>query len=127
MACLDLCFTHSLHVMLTFQSRNGMFVCLSADGTSQVGHLFVYRQTGTVKVVCLFVGRRDQSGYLIVCWQTGQVRLFDCLFVYRQTGPVRLFVPYKRRKKELEQAPTPEKKDSPPTKNITLTPGTTCE
>ncbi|XP_031420596.1 deformed epidermal autoregulatory factor 1 homolog isoform X2 [Clupea harengus] len=41
------------------------------------------------------------------------------------TGPVRLFVPYKRRKKELEQAPTPEKKDSPPTKNITLTPGTT--
>ncbi|XP_062404060.1 deformed epidermal autoregulatory factor 1 homolog isoform X2 [Sardina pilchardus] len=42
------------------------------------------------------------------------------------TGPVRLFVPYKRRKKEPEQAPpTPEKKDSPPTKNITLTPGTT--
>eukprot|EP00062_Callorhinchus_milii_P023000 gi/632981385/ref/XP_007907561.1/ PREDICTED: deformed epidermal autoregulatory factor 1 homolog isoform X5 [Callorhinchus milii] len=42
------------------------------------------------------------------------------------TGPVRLFVPYKRRKKENEQTVTPVKKESP--KNITLlpaTPGTT--
>ncbi|KAJ8417096.1 hypothetical protein AAFF_G00283230 [Aldrovandia affinis] len=43
------------------------------------------------------------------------------------TGPVRLFVPYKRRKKDNEQPVTPEKKEvqvqSP--KNITLTPGAT--
>ncbi|XP_069760390.1 deformed epidermal autoregulatory factor 1 homolog isoform X2 [Narcine bancroftii] len=36
------------------------------------------------------------------------------------TGPVRLFVPYKRRKKENEPCTVPEKKDSP--KNITLLP-----
>ncbi|KAJ7997688.1 hypothetical protein DPEC_G00214730 [Dallia pectoralis] len=43
------------------------------------------------------------------------------------TGPVRLFVPYKRRKKENEQPITSEKKDPPhtPTKNITLAPGAT--
>ncbi|XP_014025431.1 deformed epidermal autoregulatory factor 1 homolog isoform X2 [Salmo salar] len=43
------------------------------------------------------------------------------------TGPVRLFVPYKRRKKENEQPTTPEKKDLPlpPPKNITLAPGAT--
>ncbi|KAM9496620.1 deformed epidermal autoregulatory factor 1 homolog isoform 1-T1 [Clarias gariepinus] len=39
------------------------------------------------------------------------------------TGPVRLFVPYKRRKKESERPTTPEKKDAPPTKNLTLAPG----
>ncbi|GCC38072.1 deformed epidermal autoregulatory factor 1 homolog [Chiloscyllium punctatum] len=39
------------------------------------------------------------------------------------TGPVRLFVPYKRRKKESEQSTTPVKKESP--KNITLLPATT--
>ncbi|XP_020384337.1 deformed epidermal autoregulatory factor 1 homolog [Rhincodon typus] len=39
------------------------------------------------------------------------------------TGPVRLFVPYKRRKKENEQSTTPVKKESP--KNITLLPATT--
>ncbi|KAG9334390.1 hypothetical protein JZ751_008139 [Albula glossodonta] len=43
------------------------------------------------------------------------------------TGPVRLFVPYKRRKKDNERPTTPEKKEvqvqSP--KNITLTPGAT--
>ncbi|XP_053142372.1 deformed epidermal autoregulatory factor 1 homolog isoform X3 [Hemicordylus capensis] len=38
------------------------------------------------------------------------------------SGPVRLFVPYKRRKKENELPTTPVKKDSP--KNITLLPGT---
>nr|XP_020639832.1 deformed epidermal autoregulatory factor 1 homolog isoform X3 [Pogona vitticeps] len=37
------------------------------------------------------------------------------------SGPVRLFVPYKRRKKENELPTTPVKKDSP--KNITLLPG----
>uniref|UniRef100_H3B2K9 Deformed epidermal autoregulatory factor 1 homolog n=1 Tax=Latimeria chalumnae TaxID=7897 RepID=H3B2K9_LATCH len=36
------------------------------------------------------------------------------------SGPIRLFVPYKRRKKENEQLPTPVKKESP--KNITLLP-----
>lgn len=41
------------------------------------------------------------------------------------TGPVRLFVPYKRRKKDNEQPTTPEKKDIPPPKNITLAPGAT--
>uniref|UniRef100_A0A667ZX85 DEAF1 transcription factor n=1 Tax=Myripristis murdjan TaxID=586833 RepID=A0A667ZX85_9TELE len=40
------------------------------------------------------------------------------------TGPVRLFVPYKRRKKEAEQPAPPDKKEAGP-KNITLTPGTT--
>ncbi|XP_030630775.1 deformed epidermal autoregulatory factor 1 homolog [Chanos chanos] len=41
------------------------------------------------------------------------------------TGPVRLFVPYKRRKKESERPTTPEKKEVPPAKNITLAPGAT--
>ncbi|XP_070686819.1 deformed epidermal autoregulatory factor 1 homolog isoform X2 [Pempheris klunzingeri] len=41
------------------------------------------------------------------------------------TGPVRLFVPYKRRKKDTEPPVTPPKKELPVTKNITLTPGTT--
>uniref|UniRef100_UPI00398F4674 deformed epidermal autoregulatory factor 1 homolog isoform X3 n=1 Tax=Pristiophorus japonicus TaxID=55135 RepID=UPI00398F4674 len=40
-----------------------------------------------------------------------------------ETGPVRLFVPYKRRKKENEQSTTPVKKESP--KNITLLPAAT--
>uniref|UniRef100_A0A8D0GE64 DEAF1 transcription factor n=1 Tax=Sphenodon punctatus TaxID=8508 RepID=A0A8D0GE64_SPHPU len=38
------------------------------------------------------------------------------------SGPVRLFVPYKRRKKENEMPTTPVKKESP--KNITLLPAT---
>ncbi|XP_010132322.1 PREDICTED: deformed epidermal autoregulatory factor 1 homolog [Buceros rhinoceros silvestris] len=38
------------------------------------------------------------------------------------SGPVRLFVPYKRRKKENEMPATPAKKDCP--KNITLLPAT---
>lgn len=41
------------------------------------------------------------------------------------TGPVRLFVPYKRRKKENECAASPEKKEAQPPKNITLAPGAT--
>ncbi|XP_059190501.1 deformed epidermal autoregulatory factor 1 homolog isoform X3 [Centropristis striata] len=41
------------------------------------------------------------------------------------TGPVRLFVPYKRRKKDNEPSVTSPKKELPTTKNITLTPGTT--
>ncbi|KAM6973730.1 deformed epidermal autoregulatory factor 1 homolog [Aplochiton taeniatus] len=41
------------------------------------------------------------------------------------TGPVRLFVPYKRRKKDNEQSTTQDKKDMSPTKNITLAPGAT--
>lgn len=39
-----------------------------------------------------------------------------------QSGPVRLFVPYKRRKKENEPPATPVKKEPP--KNITLLPAT---
>ncbi|XP_040893697.1 deformed epidermal autoregulatory factor 1 homolog isoform X1 [Toxotes jaculatrix] len=41
------------------------------------------------------------------------------------TGPVRLFVPYKRRKKDLEPPVLSPKKELPATKSITLTPGTT--
>ncbi|CAJ1055998.1 deformed epidermal autoregulatory factor 1 homolog isoform X3 [Xyrichtys novacula] len=41
------------------------------------------------------------------------------------TGPVRLFVPYKRRKKDGGPIISPTKKELPATKNITLTPGTT--
>ncbi|KAM3608986.1 uncharacterized protein V6R79_008054 [Siganus canaliculatus] len=41
------------------------------------------------------------------------------------TGPVRLFVPYKRRKKDNDPVSTPPKKELPATKNITLAPGTT--
>lgn len=41
------------------------------------------------------------------------------------TGPVRLFVPYKRRKKDTEPLAVPAKKELPTAKNITLTPGTT--
>lgn len=43
-----------------------------------------------------------------------------------QTGPVRLFVPYKRRKKDTDPPVTLPKKELPATKNITLAPGTTC-
>ncbi|XP_015269595.1 PREDICTED: deformed epidermal autoregulatory factor 1 homolog, partial [Gekko japonicus] len=46
-------------------------------------------------------------------------RPLQCLI---HSGPVRLFVPYKRRKKENELPATPAKKDSP--KNITLLPAT---
>ncbi|XP_037307464.2 deformed epidermal autoregulatory factor 1 homolog isoform X2 [Pungitius pungitius] len=42
------------------------------------------------------------------------------------TGPVRLFVPYKRRKKDNEPLVASPKKEPPAAKNITLTPGTTC-
>uniref|UniRef100_A0A3Q3JXH6 Deformed epidermal autoregulatory factor 1 homolog n=1 Tax=Monopterus albus TaxID=43700 RepID=A0A3Q3JXH6_MONAL len=45
-----------------------------------------------------------------------------CLF---QTGPVRLFVPYKRRKKDPEPSVVSPKKELAATKSITLTPGTT--
>ncbi|XP_034734917.1 deformed epidermal autoregulatory factor 1 homolog [Etheostoma cragini] len=41
------------------------------------------------------------------------------------TGPVRLFVPYKRRKKDNEPSVISPKKELSATKNITLTPGTT--
>ncbi|XP_054878694.1 deformed epidermal autoregulatory factor 1 homolog [Poeciliopsis prolifica] len=41
------------------------------------------------------------------------------------TGPVRLFVPYKRRKRDNELPVVPVKKDLSPLKNIQLTPGTT--
>ncbi|XP_034033254.1 deformed epidermal autoregulatory factor 1 homolog [Thalassophryne amazonica] len=41
------------------------------------------------------------------------------------TGPVRLFVPYKRRKKEAEPAAAHIRKEPPATKNITLTSGAT--
>ncbi|XP_058264197.1 deformed epidermal autoregulatory factor 1 homolog isoform X5 [Hemibagrus wyckioides] len=47
-------------------------------------------------------------------------RPLQCLI---QTGPVRLFVPYKRRKKESERPASPEKKEAPSPKNITLAPG----
>ncbi|XP_056271642.1 deformed epidermal autoregulatory factor 1 homolog isoform X2 [Pseudoliparis swirei] len=43
------------------------------------------------------------------------------------TGPVRLFVPYKRRKKDNEPLVASPKKELPAAaKNITLTPGATC-
>ncbi|XP_037538432.1 deformed epidermal autoregulatory factor 1 homolog [Nematolebias whitei] len=41
------------------------------------------------------------------------------------TGPVRLFVPYKRRKKDIEPPVVPLKKELPATKDIQLGPGTT--
>ncbi|XP_075994633.1 deformed epidermal autoregulatory factor 1 homolog isoform X2 [Genypterus blacodes] len=41
------------------------------------------------------------------------------------TGPVRLFVPYKRRKKDIECLSVPIKKELPTAKSLTLTPGTT--
>ncbi|XP_015227705.1 PREDICTED: deformed epidermal autoregulatory factor 1 homolog [Cyprinodon variegatus] len=41
------------------------------------------------------------------------------------TGPVRLFVPYKRRKKDNDLPVGPVKKELSPLKNIQLTPGTT--
>ncbi|KAM4572441.1 deformed epidermal autoregulatory factor 1 homolog [Odontesthes bonariensis] len=41
------------------------------------------------------------------------------------TGPVRLFVPYKRRKKDTDPPVIPAKKELATSKNITLTPGTT--
>ncbi|KAF6719109.1 Deformed epidermal autoregulatory factor 1-like [Oryzias melastigma] len=41
------------------------------------------------------------------------------------TGPVRLFVPYKRRKKDADLQVIPSKKELPSSKNITLSPGAT--
>ncbi|XP_026057688.1 deformed epidermal autoregulatory factor 1 homolog [Carassius auratus] len=41
------------------------------------------------------------------------------------TGPVRLFVPYKRKKKDSEHAASPEKREVQSPKNITLGPGAT--
>ncbi|XP_051975945.1 deformed epidermal autoregulatory factor 1 homolog [Xyrauchen texanus] len=41
------------------------------------------------------------------------------------TGPVRLFVPYKRRKKDGDRPASPEKKEVQTPKNITLAPGAT--
>nr|XP_019934163.1 PREDICTED: deformed epidermal autoregulatory factor 1 homolog [Paralichthys olivaceus] len=41
------------------------------------------------------------------------------------SGPVRLFVPYKRRKKDMDLPLIPPKKELSSTKSITLTPGTT--
>lgn len=62
-------------------------------------------------------------------WEAGSVlRMLVSFTFLPQSGPVRLFVPYKRRKKENELPTTPVKKDSP--KNITLLPATaatTCE
>lgn len=61
------------------------------------------------------------------CWPLPPVSSVHSAFLL-QSGPVRLFVPYKRRKKENELPTTPLKKDSP--KNITLLPATaatTCE
>ncbi|XP_061629723.1 deformed epidermal autoregulatory factor 1 homolog isoform X2 [Phyllopteryx taeniolatus] len=40
-------------------------------------------------------------------------------------GPVRLFVPYKRRRKETDPPPVPAKKEVSASKNIMLSPGTT--
>ncbi|XP_077452060.1 deformed epidermal autoregulatory factor 1 homolog isoform X1 [Stigmatopora argus] len=40
-------------------------------------------------------------------------------------GPVRLFVPYKRRRKDTDPSPVTIKKETQASKNITLTPGTT--
>ncbi|XP_064169196.1 deformed epidermal autoregulatory factor 1 homolog isoform X1 [Anguilla rostrata] len=61
---------------------------------------------------------------LPVCTKDGESFRADNV---NMTGPVRLFVPYKRRKKDSERPVTPEKKEvqvqSP--KNITLTPGAT--
>ncbi|XP_061077680.1 deformed epidermal autoregulatory factor 1 homolog isoform X2 [Conger conger] len=61
---------------------------------------------------------------LPVCAKDGESFRADNI---NMTGPVRLFVPYKRRKKDNERPTTPEKKEvqvqSP--KNITLTPGAT--
>ncbi|KAI1903955.1 hypothetical protein AGOR_G00000730 [Albula goreensis] len=61
---------------------------------------------------------------LPVCGKDGDAFRADSISM---TGPVRLFVPYKRRKKDNERPTTPEKKEvqvqSP--KNITLTPGAT--
>lgn len=57
-----------------------------------------------------------------------QSSLVRAAFPFPQSGPVRLFVPYKRRKKESEMPTPPVKKDS--SKNIPLLPATattTCK
>lgn len=51
---------------------------------------------------------------------------FWLFHLFFQTGPVRLFVPYKRRKKDTEPPMSPPKKELPVSKSITLPPGTTC-
>ncbi|KAG7473772.1 hypothetical protein MATL_G00099430 [Megalops atlanticus] len=59
---------------------------------------------------------------LPVCTKDGESFRADNVSM---TGPVRLFVPYKRRKKDNDQPTTPEKKDVQTPKNITLAPGAT--
>uniref|UniRef100_G3P2I8 DEAF1 transcription factor n=1 Tax=Gasterosteus aculeatus aculeatus TaxID=481459 RepID=G3P2I8_GASAC len=56
---------------------------------------------------------------------TGVISFADFTSRLHQTGPVRLFVPYKRRKKDNEPLVASPKKEPPAAKNITLTPGTT--
>ncbi|KAK5866863.1 hypothetical protein PBY51_011403 [Eleginops maclovinus] len=56
---------------------------------------------------------------------TGSVKEEEPLVAENMTGPVRLFVPYKRRKKDSESLVTSPKKELSSAKNITLTPGTT--
>lgn len=58
------------------------------------------------------------------CERLSVLKLFYFLYD-QQTGPIRLFVPYKRRKKDNDVVPMLHKKQ-PAAKNLTLAPGTTC-
>lgn len=59
---------------------------------------------------------------IVLCSKDGESLQTEHLIL---GGPVRLFVPYKRRKKDLDPPVVPLKKDLPATKSLTLTSGTT--
>ncbi|XP_023137181.2 deformed epidermal autoregulatory factor 1 homolog isoform X2 [Amphiprion ocellaris] len=68
------------------------------------------------------VSEQDWSCSASTCPKEGDTLATESISM---TGPVRLFVPYKRRKKDIEPTIIPAKKELPSPKNITLTPGTT--
>lgn len=103
---------------------------VSADGAPHTGE-FIETDRRQCKGIGLVICKYGSSKYIrsslqVNCgsqvFHTQIIRLY--LF---QGGPVRLFVPYKRRKKDLDPPVVPLKKDLPATKSLTLTSGTTCK
>ncbi|MGH0122613.1 UNVERIFIED_CONTAM: hypothetical protein FKN15_029042 [Acipenser sinensis] len=73
--------------------------------------------TVTSTTACTTTGTQARAQQVLVNNNDNQRRK-------KKTGPVRLFVPYKRRKKDNEHPTMPEKKGSQSPKNITLLPAT---
>ncbi|XP_059190500.1 deformed epidermal autoregulatory factor 1 homolog isoform X2 [Centropristis striata] len=89
------------------------------DLTGYFFHLENLQDQGTAKIRSR---RSEERRSSLSCPKDGDSLVTENISM---TGPVRLFVPYKRRKKDNEPSVTSPKKELPTTKNITLTPGTT--